>query len=329
MLKLVGSFIYERRMLYLLYLLIIGLSGFTFYLHTFSWEPFLDQALFTVFVLVLYSVIAFYRYVRKQKSLKLLVDNVVQAETPAIFPKADTQEEYYYQEMVRQLLAETNRGRIKAQQDKQEVYDDFGLWMHQIKTPVAALDLLIQSGETRPQEMKAELFKVNEYLQLMLNYLRQNLDNQDLMIQELSVDAVVKEVLRKYAFFFSQKNLQLELKQLEGTVLSDKKWLIFILEQVLFNAIKYTSDGKITIAFYGQQLTIQDSGIGIRSEDLPRVFEKGYTGYNGREQQRASGLGLYLSRKVADKIGSRLAIESKIGEGTTVSIFFPKKRPME
>lgn len=327
--KLVRSFFYERRVIYLLYLLIIGLTAFTFFLYDLDLMAFADKLLFTGFVLLIYTLVAFYRYVRKQRQLQMLNENLVQSEAPALFPRPDTQAEVYYQEIIRQLLAETNDERLKGQRAKQEIFDDFGLWMHQIKTPVAALDLLIQSGTNNPQQMKAELFKVNEYLQMMLNYLRQNLDNQDLMIEKLAIDPVVKEVLRKYAYFFSQKNLQLELKQLEGgIVLSDKKWLIFILEQIIFNAIKYTNDGKITITFYNNQLDIQDTGMGIRPEDLPRVFEKGYTGYNGREQQRASGLGLYLSHQIAQKIGCRLAIESTIDQGTTVSIFFPKKRPM-
>lgn len=327
--KLVRAFFYERRGIYLLYLLIIGLTAFTFYLYDLELMAFADKLLFTGFVLLVYTLVAFYRFVRKHRQLQILTENLVQSEAQALFPSADTQAELYYQEIIRQLLQETNNERLKGQRAKQEIFDDFGLWMHQIKTPVAALDLLIQSGNSNPQEMKAELFKVNEYLQMMLNYLRQNLDNQDLMIEKLAIDSVVKEVLRKYAFFFSQKNLQLELKQLEGGfVLSDKKWLIFILEQILFNAIKYTNEGKITISFFENHLEIQDTGIGIRPEDLPRVFEKGYTEYNGREQQRASGLGLYLSQKIAQKIGCRLAIESVIGQGTTVSIFFPKKRPM-
>ena len=199
--KLIVPFFYERRVLYLLYLLIIGLAVFTFYLYSLPLQAFWDSFLFTVFLLGVYSLVSFYRYARRQAQLKILTENLVQSEAKALFPRADTQAEVYYQEIIRQLLAETNIERSKGQKAKQEIFDDFGLWMHQIKTPVAALDLLIQSGNSNPQQMKAELFKVNEYLQMMLNYLRQNLDNQDLMIEELSIDTVVKEVLRKYAFF--------------------------------------------------------------------------------------------------------------------------------
>jgi signal transduction histidine kinase len=157
--------------------------------------------------------------------------------------------------------------------------------------------------------------------------MRQHLDQTDFVFQQLSIEAIVKTVVKKYATFFSQKNLSLQLEQLEGTVYSDQKWLIFILEQVIFNGIKYTENGTITIFFGKNQLTIQDTGIGIRSEDLPRVFEKGYTGINGREQQRASGLGLYLSQQAAGKLGCRILIDSQVNNGTTVTIVFPEEIP--
>jgi signal transduction histidine kinase len=203
--------------------------------------------------------------------------------------------------------------------------DDFGLWLHQIKTPVAALDLLIQSGQLEPRTMKNELFKINEYLQMILNYMRQNLDQTDLVFQQISIDKVIKTVVKKYATFFSQKNLSLQLENLTGKVNSDQKWLIFILEQIIFNAIKYTENGTISIAFEKNRLIIRDTGMGIRAEDLPRVFEKGYTGMNGREQQRASGLGLYLSQQAANKLGCQLYIESQVKKGTEVVIVFPEE----
>ncbi|GCF95547.1 histidine kinase [Enterococcus florum] len=323
--KRIKGFLWEQRVLYLMYLILMGLFLFTFYLYDFPLLAFWDSILFTFFALLVYSIIGCYRYYRKQLQLQLFSRQVLQSSIQTLLPKPSTQAEKSYQHMLDQLIKEKGYYISQANQDKQEVFEDFGMWMHQIKTPVAALDLMIQSGDSSPGLMKAELFKINEYLQMMLNYLRQNLDHQDMVIENVSLDMLVKKVLKKYAFFFSQKNLQLELKELDGMVYTDQKWAGFILEQLLFNAIKYTREGKITIAFSENQLTIQDTGIGIRAEDLPRVFEKGYTGYNGRKEQRASGLGLYLSRLVAQKIGCRLAIESKIGIGTTVMMFFPKE----
>lgn len=323
--KLVKSFLYERRIIYGMYLVFWGLIFLTFYLYEFSFAPFFDGWLFTAFVLVVYSVVSFYRSFRKQKQLDLLATKDLQLSNLVFLPKAATLSEQTYQEVLRLVLKNKNQEQEELQQKQRAMLDDFGLWLHQIKTPVAALDLLIQSGQLDPRTMKNEVFKINEYLQMILNYMRQNLDQADLVFQQLSIEKIIKSVVKKYATFFSQKDLSLQLGNLEGSVYSDQKWLIFILEQVIFNAIKYTENGMISISFSNNQLTIQDTGIGIRSEDLPRVFEKGYTGMNGREQQRASGLGLYLSQEAAEKLGCRLYIESQIKKGTTVTIVFPEE----
>ncbi|EOH75105.1 sensor histidine kinase [Enterococcus malodoratus] len=318
-------FLYERRIIYGMYLVFWFLIFLTFYLYEFPFAPFWDGWLFTMFMLLVYSLVSFYRYCQKQKQLELLATEDLQLSSLIFLPKAETLSEKTYQEVLRLVLETKNRQQEDLQQKQRDMLDDFGLWLHQIKTPVAALDLLIQSGQLDPRTMKNELFKINEYLQMILNYMRQNLNQADLVFQQLSIEKIIKMVVKKYATFFSQKNLSLQLENLEGMVYSDQKWLIFILEQIIFNAIKYTEDGTISISFVENRLTIQDTGMGIRAEDLPRVFEKGYTGMNGREQQRASGLGLYLSQQAASKLGCQLYIESRVNEGTTVTIVFPEE----
>lgn len=317
------SFLYERRVIYGMYVIFWGLIALTFYLYELQFSPFWDSFLFTVFTLVVYSFVSYYRYFRKQKQLALLATKDLQLSSLIFLPRAETMTEKTYQEVLRLVLENKNQQQEVLQQKQKEILDDFGLWLHQIKTPVAALDLLIQSGQLDPRTMKNEVLKINDYLQMILNYMRQNLDQADLVFQQLAIDKVIKSVVKKYATFFSQKNLSLQLENLTGVVYSDQKWLVFILEQIIFNAIKYTENGVIRIFFTENQLTIEDSGMGIRAEDLPRVFEKGYTGMNGREQQRASGLGLYLSQQAAEKLGCRIYIESEVRKGTKVTIVFP------
>lgn len=317
------SFLYERRVIYGMYVIFWGLIALTFYLYELQFSPFWDSFLFTVFTLVVYSFVSYYRYFRKQKQLALLATKDLQLSSLIFLPRAETMTEKTYQEVLRLVLENKNQQQEVLQQKQKEILDDFGLWLHQIKTPVAALDLLIQSGQLDPRTMKNEVFKINDYLQMILNYMRQNLDQADLVFQQLAIDKIIKSVVKKYATFFSQKNLSLQLENLTGVVYSDQKWLVFILEQIIFNAIKYTENGVIRIFFTENQLTIEDSGMGIRAEDLPRVFEKGYTGMNGREQQRASGLGLYLSQQAAEKLGCRIYIESEVRKGTKVTIVFP------
>lgn len=323
--KILWAFIKERLGVYFFYLCFVGITLFTFYLHDLALRSFYDSLLFSVFLLVLFSVISFYRYFRKIKQLEWMSKQEISGNAIAFLPKATSRTEHLYQQMLLQEIQQKNQKEEVFAEKKKEIMDDFGLWLHQIKTPVAALDLLIQHGQADTVQLQAELFKINEYLQMMLNYLRQNLDTEDLVFEQQKLDAVVKAVVKKYAVFFSQKDLQLKLGNLDERVVTDKKWLIFILEQVIFNAVKYTKNGKITIEASENELTITDTGIGIRQEDLPRIFDKGYTGYNGREQQRASGLGLYLSKIVAEKIGCQLAITSQINYGTKVTILFPEK----
>lgn len=321
------AFLFERRVLYGMYIVFWGLICLTTFLHDASFVPIWDSLLFTLFVLAVYSIVSFYRFSRKQHQLELLATKDLQGSNLLFLPKAETLAEETYQQTLQVVLESKNQQQEELQQKQKAMMDDFGLWLHQIKTPVAALDLVIQSGQLDPRTMKNEVFKINEYLQMILNYMRQHLDQTDFVFQQLSIEAIVKTVVKKYATFFSQKNLSLQLQQLEGTVYSDQKWLIFILEQVIFNGIKYTENGTITISFVKNQLIIQDTGIGIRPEDLPRVFEKGYTGINGREQQRASGLGLYLSQQAAEKLGCRILIDSQVNKGTTVTIVFPEEIP--
>ncbi len=209
-------------------------------------------------------------------------------------------------------------------QSAREKEDFFGLWAHQIKTPIAALNLLLQAEEKDTAACRKEVFCIETYVEMALNYLRFESMSNDLTLSVYSLESMVRQVVRKYASVFIHKNISVELTQLEYQVLTDEKWFCFSLEQLLSNALKYTQEGKITIsaAASGDEitLTIADTGIGIRSEDIPRIFEKGFTGYNGRMDKKASGLGLYLSKGVCDKLGHHIQITSKEGRGTEVSI---------
>ena len=323
--KLIGNYLKENIKVYVMYVLFTGLTLVTIYLYELPQDLFLDITLFLTFVLVVYSLIEGYRYRQKIKQLQHLQERSLTLHSMAFFPKATQKNEQIYQELLQKLLQEKERQQQQTMEQQEIFLEDFGLWMHQIKTPIAALDLLVQSSEIDRKLMKNELFKINECLQLMLNYLRQNLSQEDLVIEKIQLEPVVKKVLKKYAIFFSQKNLRLVLKGLNITVYTDRKWLIFILEQVVFNAIKYTENGEIALC-WENQLVIADTGMGIRPEDVPRVFEKGYTGYNGREQQRASGLGLYLCTIVAEKIGISLSLTSELGKGTKVMLDFPTEQ---
>lgn len=319
--KVVGKYLRSQASLLGMYTLLLVVTGGTLWLHDY-FVAFWDVLLFTATCLAGYLVA---RYFPWRRQYQLLVASRNQALTVA--PVGHTFFEGEYSHLLSQEIARRQELTEHNQAQQQAVLEDFGLWLHQVKTPVAALDLMLQTTETSKGDMKAELFKINEYLQMMLHYVKSQFDSQDLLIKSVKLAPLVRETVKKYAVFFARKDLQLVLKYLEGAVITDEKWLRFILEQVLFNAIKYTQSGQITIQASQNKLTIRDTGIGILPEDLPRVFDKGYTGVNGRIQQRASGLGLYLSQQTAQKIGAVLTIDSVVGQGTKVTIVFPEQFP--
>ena len=207
-------------------------------------------------------------------------------------------------------------------EELQEKQDFFALWAHQIKTPIAALNLLLQEEEQDIAVCRQELFKIESYVEMALNYLRFEEMSNDLVLERNSLEQLVRQVVRKYATIFIYNHISIQLEHLDYTVLTDEKWFCFMLEQILSNALKYTKQGSVKI--YAEEtenslhIFVKDTGIGIKREDLPRIFEKGFTGYNGRMDKKASGLGLYLCKGVCGKLGHGISVSSKEGEGTTV-----------
>lgn len=209
-----------------------------------------------------------------------------------------------------------------------DLMDYYTLWVHQIKTPIAASQLLVQDVTDRNIRslLEQEIFKIDAYTHLVLQYLRLENFHDDLQLKQVALEQLVKEVVRKYSLFFIQKGLTINLDDLDVKVISDEKWLLVIIEQILSNSLKYTKSGGIEIYFKDNTLYLKDSGIGIKDSDILRVFERGFSGYNGRLIQQSSGLGLYLSKKIADQLGHDISISSQVGQGTTVSIHFQKKK---
>lgn len=227
------------------------------------------------------------------------------------------------------LLEMDKKNRAIEEREKlNDLMDYYTLWAHQIKTPIAASSLLVGEIEDKKvkNQLEQELFKIESYVNIVLQYLRLESFHEDLVLKKENVEDLVKEIVKKYAIFFIQKGLSLHLHDLDRTIITDRKWFVVILEQVLSNSLKYTSQGGIEIYFQEDALYIKDSGLGIQDADLLRVFERGFSGYNGRLTQQSSGLGLYLSKKIADELGHQISIASQVGQGTTVMISFSEKK---
>ena len=237
-------------------------------------------------------------------------------------PSPSDDEDELYQELVRTLSSERARLDAAADAERRDAADYYAMWAHQIKTPIAAMRLLLQQPELDRGSLEAELFRIEQYVGMVLGYLKLEGDSNDFVLRKRRLDDVVRGCVRKYARLFIIKKLPLNFEETRMTVLTDDKWLAFMIEQLLSNSLKYTSQGEIRIYADGKALVVEDTGIGISAEDLPRLGERGFTGYNGREDKKSTGLGLYLCRRICTKLGHKLVIESTPDVGTRVKILF-------
>lgn len=244
------------------------------------------------------------------------------AETIGELPAADDIASGDYQEIVRLLCQEQQRRDSAAAARFSDMVDYYTVWAHQIKTPIASMRLTL-SGEDSAlaRTLSAELFRIEQYVEMVLMFLRLDSDTTDFVFAECSLDGIVRQAVRKFAGEFIARRLTLKLDVGETSVLTDEKWLAFVIEQVLSNALKYTREGSVAITLESPKtLCISDTGIGIDPGELPRIFEKGFTGYNGRRDMKASGIGLYLCRRICSDLGHSISAQSVPGGGTTIRI---------
>jgi signal transduction histidine kinase len=268
--------------------------------------------------LVLFAV-GFRRYVLQHRELRALRDRI--AVSLEHLPRPAGALEKDYQELLRVLFAEKNRLESSGDATMSDMIEYFTMWVHQIKTPIAALRLMLQAEENEQNTaLSMELFKIEQYVNMVLQYLRVDSGESDFVLRDCALDEIVRQAVRKYARLFILKKIELDFRESGLTVLTDEKWLSFVLEQALSNSLKYTSSGRISVYSEGMSLIIEDTGIGIKAEDLPRVFEKGFTGYNGRAHKKSTGIGLYLCRRIIDRLGHTIAVDSEPGCGTKVKI---------
>lgn len=242
-------------------------------------------------------------------------------------------EQKIYLDTINKLHENANIQVEKLIDNNNESVEFLTTWVHEIKTPIAASKLIIENNLNNDNEkllyaVEMEIEKVEDYIQRVLFYSRINDFSKDYRIDTVKIEQIVKDSIKGEASWFINKDIKLEVENLDIEVNSDYKWLKFIIKQVLDNAIKYTSKGG-SIKIYAKLeqkekiLCIKDNGIGIRKEDIERVFEKSFTGYNGRVKQHSTGMGLYISQKLAGKLGHYITIDSEYGSGVEVSIHFP------
>ena len=273
-------------------------------------------------VLVICLVVDFVCYYKKCRSLTM-VENSIDV-TLDNLPKTSNQIEEMYTELLKLLTNEKNEEINNILNSKKETMEYVTLWSHQIKTPITALQLLANDTDEEIRiEILNRLFEIEQYQDMMLQYLRLEGGGSDYVLADYSVKDMVNQAVKYFARIFISKGISVKIQVDESRkVVTDEKWMVFVLKQLISNALKYTSKGEICISFDNDELLIKDSGIGIAKEDLPRIFDRGYTGYNGRKDKKATGLGLYLTKQILDRLNHKIEIDSQIGVGTRVFIKF-------
>lgn len=281
----------------------------------------LYAALLSSLLIIPFAAVRIIKSVNAQKQLlKILKSGEIMIESNS-FPETRDPEKQYYTEIIKRLSAEKQTLISDLAIKLRDTDDYYTLWAHQIKTPIAAMHLLLQSDSgTLSRECEAELFKIEQYTEMALGYIRLESGTNDFVITACDTDRIIKSVLKKFSKQFILKKLTLDYKETGLTAVTDEKQLSFIIEQIISNSLKYTKKGTISVYSKGNSIFISDTGIGISGEDLPRIFEKGYTGYNGRTDRKSTGLGLYLCRRTAEKLGHTLRVSSEVGKGTLAEI---------
>lgn len=265
---------------------------------------------------------AVYGYFRALGRHRTLCDiKKLTAATITSLPEAYGETDSDYADIIAMLRREAEDSQERALDRHRDTVDYYTVWAHQIKTPIASMRLTLQNEDSAlSRRLSSELSRIEQYVDMVLAYLRLDSESGDYVFRKYDLDTILKRSVRRFSGDFIAKKIQLDYSPVGRTIVTDEKWLSFVIEQILSNALKYTPSGSVSIFMDGDILKIKDTGIGIAPEDLPRIFEKGYTGYNGRTDMHASGIGLYLCRRICENLSIAISAESKPGAGTTVML---------
>lgn len=308
----------ERMKYILLTVMLIGLFSFTLLLMNVPAKALLYPVLLCLFlgllVLVTDCTIA-----KSRKNERANLDKITLSAIDSM-PEAHSEEVRDYQNAIRRLGNEYRNYVSESERKYENMMDYYTVWAHQIKTPISSMKLAFQGEDsTLSRRLSVDLFRIEQYVDMVLVYLRLDSEYTDYVLKECNMDEVIKNSVKKFASEFIGRKLSLEYEPEDVTVVSDSKWLEFVIGQIISNSLKYTETGGIKIYFKEpKMLVIEDTGIGIAEEDLPRIFEKGYTGYNGRTDGSASGIGLYLCRRICGNLHIGIQTESEVGKGTRI-----------
>lgn len=283
----------------------------------------------TMLCLLLAFIFFFYDY-NKSRFIYLKLQEIKELSDTAVnlLPNPKSIEEESYHRLIHLFWEEKTHFETKMNLRYFDMIEYYTVWAHQIKTPIASMRLWLQNEDsTLTRKLTLDLTRIEQYVEMVLMFLRLDSDSTDYIFREYNLDQIVKDGIKKFSGEFITRKINLIYEPLNTMVITDEKWLTFVIEQLLSNALKYTQTGSIAIYMKEPKvLCIKDTGIGISPEDIPRVFDKGYTGFNGRGHKKASGIGLYLCKRVCNNLGHKISLESVLDEGTLVQIDFSHKK---
>lgn len=311
----VREYLKERRAFLYSFILIYLIWGMLFFLYDLEWEAYGYGTVLMLIPLILFFGLDFSRFYKRERSyyqvskLKNALFSDLTLLPSTLFLKA----------MLTKIEADKNDFIFQSQQEQELLEDYFTMWVHQVKLPISALGLLLENDPTQVKEMKMQAAQIDRYVGMVLAFLRMRSSSSDFVFREVKLDSIIQRSIRSFSTAFIYQKIPLRFDLTHWCILSDEKWLGFVIDQILSNAIKYSNRKEIHIYQEGENLIIQDHGLGIAQADLFRIMEKGFTGENGRlMMEESSGLGLYLSKEILKRLGHRLKIESKLNQGTKV-----------
>ena len=318
----IAGFLRRKSGTMALVVLIIIFVNLALFLYAVNTEIFIYINSLMAFFIVPYFCISYLRFSKRLREIASFADNY-------LYDRLESKDpiEAKYLAIIEELKQSLKEKEGRNKQHYQEILEYYTVWVHQIKTPIAAMHLILDGANYDP-EINMELIKIEDYVDMVLSYLKISEGTSDFLFNEVDLDTIITDNIKQYAPFFIHKKIRIDYKKTDLTIISDAKWLSFIIGQILSNALKYTkTGGTITIAVEGHDLEITDNGIGIKEEDLPLLFNKGYSGTIGREHKKATGLGLYLVKRFCDILDITPTITSKVSEGTKVTLSLPEKKP--
>lgn len=277
----------------------------------------------------------FLEFVKYKRYLNNLIDTIEGLDRKYLLPEIINEPRFQEERIINEVLKECNKSmheKVKYYKDEQIEYREYiETWVHEIKTPIASAKLILENDDSNlSSRINYEMKRVEGFIEQVLYYARSSDVSKDYIIREFSLRDVVMKAVKSNSRDFINRNIKLNIKEIEGTIFSDAKWVEFIINQIIINAVKFSISNKGEVSIFSKInenniiLTIEDNGVGISEKDIDRVFEKGFTGENGRKFGKSTGIGLYLCNKLCDKLGVGISLASKEGMGTKVNIVFPQ-----